>query len=383
MGSRILAVGLTGKALTDLERRIMTHTPPYAVVLFARNIADEKQLRDLVGEIKALSKDPPVVMIDEEGGRVDRLRNLFVGLPPAEAMLEGERPMEFAWQFGNIIGQALRYFDIEINLAPVVDIRGVNVAKGLERRTFAAEARGVIELAGEFMRGQHAAGVASCLKHFPGLGRAFGDPHYGMSTVNASYDELATDDLLPYMELGDVAGAVMIGHGSYPQLEKPEIPGTLSRKIATSMLRELCDFHGLALSDDMEMHAVADLGSYEDLAVKALMAGNDVVMFCSHIERIPAVMDNLRLQAAENPAIGARFAEAIARADFYRAHCAHLRFQNPPRHTTFDALRAESDRFVEEFQKARLADVVVPDAGDRRARLRTPGTGRTGREEWT
>ena len=174
----------------------------------------------------------------------------------------------------------------------------------------------------------------------------------------------------------------MIGHASYPQIEDPDVPATLSRKIATGMLRDGCDFHGVAVSDDMEMHAVADLGSYEDLAIRALMAGNDVVMFCSHIERMPAVMDHVRKQASENPAVGLRFAEAVARAEFYRAHCRLLEFQSRPRHSTYEEIRAESDRFVQEFQDARLAEPMVP-ASDRRNRPRTPGTGHTGREEWT
>jgi beta-N-acetylhexosaminidase len=383
MGSRILGVGITGKTLTDLERRMMSESPPYAVILFARNVGEAAQLKDLVAEIKALSPEPPVIMIDQEGGRVDRLRNLFPGLPPAEALLEVERPLEFAYRSGYVMGKALRYFDIEINLAPVVDIRREIAAKGLERRTFGSDADTVIALAGEFMRGQHAAGVASCLKHFPGLGRAFGDPHYGISTVNASYDELVSDDLLPYLKLGDVAGGIMIGHGSYPQIEDPEIPATLSKRIATDMLRRLCEFHGVAVSDDMEMHAVADLGSYEDLAVRAMMAGNDVVMFCSHIERIPAVMAHVRQRAREDAVIGARFIQAVARADFYRAHSDMLRFQNPPRHWTYEELRAESDQFVEEFNQARLPEEAITPADRRRASLRSRGTGRTGREEWT
>lgn len=382
MGSRIVGVGITGKTLTELERRMLAESPPYAVILFARNVGEAAQLKELIAEIKSLSPEPPVIMIDQEGGRVDRLRNLFPGLPAAEAFLEGERPLDFAYQSGNIIGQALRYFDVEINLAPVVDIRRELPAKGLERRSFGNDPDTVIALAGEFMRGQHAAGVASCLKHFPGLGRAFGDPHYGISTVNASYDELVRDDLLPYLKLGDAAGGIMIGHGSYPQIEDPEIPATLSRRIATDMLRGFCDFHGVAISDDMEMHAVADLGSYEELAVRAMMAGNDVVMFCSHIERIPAVMAHLRQRAREDSEIGARFAEAVARAEFYRAHCRQLRFQNAPAHRTYEEIRAESDRFVEEFAKARLVEEALPAAGERRQR-RLPGTGRTGREEWT
>ena len=170
MHSDFLGIGLTDKSLTDLERRIIRETSPYAVVLFGRNIADAGQLCDLVREVKSLARRPPIFMIDEEGGRVDRLRHLLPGLPSVEAFAEGEEPVELSGWLGRLIGMALRYFDIEVDLAPVVDIRGDSAPKGLERRTFGRDPETVINLAGSFMRGLHATGTASCLKHFPGIG---------------------------------------------------------------------------------------------------------------------------------------------------------------------------------------------------------------------
>jgi len=154
MNNDILGVGLTGTTLTDLERRILTETTPYAVVLFGRNIDTHEQLRELVSEAKSLSSEPPVFMIDQEGGRVDRLRSIIPGLPSAEAFNEGERPAEMARWLGRVIGLTLRWFDIEINLAPVVDIRGDDPPKGLERRCFGGDSKSVIELARAFMTGQ-------------------------------------------------------------------------------------------------------------------------------------------------------------------------------------------------------------------------------------
>ena len=102
------------------------------------------------------------VWIDEEGGRVDRLRQIIPGLPSAEAFGEGEKPREMSEWHGRVIGMALRYFDIEVDLAPIVDIRGDAAPKGLERRTFGADPETVTDLAGAFMRGLHASGTASC-----------------------------------------------------------------------------------------------------------------------------------------------------------------------------------------------------------------------------
>src|ERR1700738_1574793 len=154
----ILSIGIIGKSLTDLERRILREATPYGVVLFGRNIGDAQQLRELVREIKSLTRRPPLFMIDEEGGRVDRLRHLIAGLPSAEAFGEGTRAAEMAEWGGRVIGLALRWFDIEIDLAPVVDVHGGESPKGLERRTFGSDPETVVELAGAFIRGLHGAG---------------------------------------------------------------------------------------------------------------------------------------------------------------------------------------------------------------------------------
>ena len=148
MGTDVLGIGLSGKSLTPLERRILSDTSPYAIVLFGRNIGSVEQLQDLVREVKAISKTPPLIMIDEEGGRVDRLRNIVPGFPSAESFAEGEKPEEMSEWLGRVIGMTLRYFDIEIDLAPVVDIRGEKATKGLERRTFGKDPETVVQLAG-------------------------------------------------------------------------------------------------------------------------------------------------------------------------------------------------------------------------------------------
>jgi beta-N-acetylhexosaminidase len=381
MGSEILGIGLAGKSLTDLERRILRETSPYAIVLFGRNIGDAEQLRDLIREIKSVSKRPPMIMIDEEGGRVDRLRNIIPGLPSAEAFSEGENAPEMAEWFGRLIGMALRWFDIEIDLAPVVDIRGEQSPKGLERRTFGGDVETVVDLAGAFMRGLHANGVASCLKHWPGIGIGSADPHYGATIIDVSLEDLFARDLIPFQRLGNEAGAIMIGHGTYPQLDDPDLPASLSPRLTAELLHTI-GFRGIAISDDMEMHAVSDLGSYEVIAERALKAGNDIVLFCSHIERVPDIQRFLRSRIDEDPAISARFDDARARAERYRTHCESLRSAAPVA-ASFEQLIDEAVRFVEAFEKTRPPREGVPPDADRRKTSRTPGTGRSGREEWT
>jgi len=383
MGTNILGIGLTGKSLTDLERKILSEYSPYAVVLFGRNIQDVVQLKQLIAEVRAISKREPLFMIDEEGGRVDRLRHIVPGLPSAEAFAEGERPAEMSEWSGKVIGMALRYFDIECDLAPVFDVRGGESPKGLERRTFGNTPESVIELGGAFMRGLHGAGTASMPKHFPGIGMGSADPHYGATVIDVALDDLVQRDLVPFTQLGAEAGAIMIGHGLYPQFDDSGLPASLSHKVTTELLRDIAKFDGLAVSDDMEMHAVSDLGSYEWIAEQALMAGNDVILFCSHIERVPDLQRFLRKRIDEDAAVRARYEQACARSERYREHCNRIRAGagSPPRH--FDEVMEECIRFVDAFRHTRTNQTtVVPDI-ERRKNNRTPGKGHTGREEWT
>lgn len=378
----VLGIGICGKALTDEERRILREDTPYGVVLFGRNINDAVQLQKLVRDIKSEAAQPPLIMIDEEGGRVDRLRNIIPGLPSAESFLEGEKSAEMAEWLGRVIGMALRFFDIEVDLAPVVDIRSGDAPKGLERRTFADTAQGVVDLAGAFIRGLHQQGVASCLKHWPGIGRGTADPHYGATVIDIPLSQLRQSDLVPFEVLGKQAGAIMIGHGTYPQVDDPDVPASLSRRLTADLLREI-GFDGVAISDDMEMHAVSDLGSYEEIAEKALLAGNDVILFCSHIERVPDIQRTLRERVAEDATLRARFDDAVARAERYRQWCETLRRRAAAGPETFDDLVEETKRFCKAFEETRPEGHPYIPAVDRRKSSRTPGTGRSGREEWT
>lgn len=380
MAAEILGVGLTGPVLTDLEREILRKTPPYAVVLFGRNVAGVQQLLELCDEIKRISPKPPVLMIDQEGGRVDRLRNLIPGFPSAKAFTEGEESERLAAWSGRMIGRALRYFDIDVNLAPVVDVERETPVKGLERRCFGRDAETVIRLAGAFMRHQQREGTAACLKHFPGIGGGSGDPHYGATVIPADEAEIVEIDLAPYIALGEEAQCVMIGHGSYPKLD-PIRPASLSAKITNDLLRNRVGFTGLVVSDDMEMHAVSDLGTYEDITEAALMAGNDAILFCSQIEAMPELVAKISERAAANETLQLRIDDAKQRCEAFRGHIERLR-EASERPASFNEIQDEMIEFCQLIDSTRFADKFIPEV-DRRKNLRSPGTGKTGREEWT
>jgi beta-glucosidase-like glycosyl hydrolase len=175
----------------------------------------------------------------------------------------------------------------------------------------------------------------------------------------------------------------MIGHGNYPQIDEPDLPATLSRRISTELLRDVAGFEGLAVTDDMEMHAVSDFGAYETITERSMLAGNDVLLFCSHIERVPDIQRFVRDTSQRDAKFAERLREAAARAEKYRAHIDRLRRAAPPPLKNFDAVLDEAVRFVDRFEKTRPEGHVYEPAVDRREDSRKPGTGRTGREEWT
>lgn len=379
MAERVLGVGIAGTTLTELERRLLEEWTPYGVVLFARNVGTATELEELCGEIKRTGDPSPLIFVDQEGGRVDRLRDIIPGIPGAAAVAESDAAEEVVGRIGELIGDELRHFSIDVNLAPVVDVERDEPVQGLERRIYGKDPELVTNLASRFLRGLHSRGVAACLKHFPGMGAGIGDPHYGASVMDVSAEELRKVDLAPYSALANEARAVMIGHGIYPQVD-PGVPATLSRKISNDILRNQLGFDGVAISDDMEMHAVSDLGSFEAIKERALLAGNDVVFFCSQVERMPDLIRDIRSRLEDDQGFAARFDEAAARADAYRDHVLDLQRKiQPAPGMSFERIRAAVEDFCNEFEET----CGRSRTGERRATPRTPGTGRTGREEWT
>jgi beta-N-acetylhexosaminidase len=245
---------------------------------------------------------------------------------------------------------------------------------------FGADPETVVKLAGAFIRGLHETGTAGCLKHFPGLGLGTGDPHYESTVMDFSHEDLMRRDLVPFTRLGNETGAIMIGHGTYPQIDDPNTPATLSRRLTRGLL-DAVGFHGLAVSDDMEMHAVSDLGPYELLVERAAMAGSDVILFCSNIERVPGLQRYIDERIQSNQELRARLAEARTKAEGYRDHIGRLRQNARPPANSFDEVTGEAVRFIDKLEKTRphhaMSDADPGTSG------RVPGRGRTGREEWT
>lgn len=303
--SRLFGVGLSGPELTAQERRILERYPPRAVILFRRNVESEEAVLALTRELSRLPGGP-LLCIDQEGGPVDRLRDL-VGLSVSfrDAARAG-----LAGRAGGLAGQSCRALGFDVDLAPVVDreLPGAS-EKFLAGRCASSQPEEIVAAATAFLQGLHASGVAGCVKHFPGLGRADLDTHQALPFL-ADDPEEEGRDLAPFAATMDLAGAVMISHAAGPE----GLPATLSAARATVLLRGSMGFSGAAFSDDLEMGALDAFGDLPDRCVEAARAGCDLLFVCSRTLEYPECVERVSQDVPEE-----RRSEAGERLDAYAA----------------------------------------------------------------
>ncbi len=290
-----LFIGIPGTELTAETRRLLKTVQPGGVVLFARNIESAADLRALGSALRAECAYRPLVAIDQEHGRVNRLRSIIgEALTIAEIKKSGD--IEQAEDFGRTTGRWLHQFGIDVDLAPVFDIELFNkkTDNALHERCWGRTADEVVRWAGAFLEGLEREGVAACPKHFPGLGGALLDSHEKLPTIKRAREQLLAEDVVPYTRLMRRLTAIMVGHGHYPAFdgEKPR-PASFSKSIITDLLRKQLGFMGLILTDDMEMGAISQIGSLERAVVDAVDAGADVVLVCHTTEKALAAHEAL------------------------------------------------------------------------------------------
>lgn len=277
---RPIIVGLSGQHLTRSERTILNAARPTGLILFGRNVASDEQLRDLIGEAVEAS-GAPLVLIDQEGGRVQRLRPPIAPRYPAAAEIGAlaqtsvERAERAAWLAGRLIGSDLTPFGINVPCLPVADVPVPDAHQVIGDRAYATDPALVARLARAAAEGVMAAGCLPVVKHSPGHGRATSDSHVRLPTVPADRDALE-QDFAPFRALRDLPIA-MTAHVRYAAYDHR--PATLSAIIVGEVIRGTIGFDGLLMTDDLAMNALPD--GLADNARAALAAGCDVVLHCT------------------------------------------------------------------------------------------------------
>ena len=287
--AQLVCVGVpAADRLADALRLLKEH-PPGMVILFAHNLESEGQVRALCAEVHALP-GRPLVAIDMEGGRVNRLKSLWGDLPGgSEYGKWSERRIE---QFACDLGRRLKALGVDIDFAPVVDLGPAVAGTGLEGRVLSDEPLKVVHSARAFLKGLHRGGVLGCIKHYPGLGASILDSHLALPRIDLGARALASH-LRPFRLLKADAPMVMVAHALYPALDPSGKPSTLSPSII-GLLDRRPAYQGLILSDDLEMGALSAYGNLEDRARKAISAGCHLVIVSHRWEELPAVVAGLQ-----------------------------------------------------------------------------------------
>ena len=317
-----LFVGLAGAELTAANRRLLSTVQPGGIVLFARNCESETQLREFGRAITRELPFRPLIAIDQENGRVNRLRNL-VGELPTIPQLKQSGATGPVREFGRTIGRLLRRLEIDVNFAPVVDLElfGEKTDNALRERCWGRTAGEVIRWAGAFLQAMEGEGVAACPKHFPGLGGATVDSHEELPTIHRSREQILREDVQPYARWIGRLSMIMVSHGHYPALDPgaPRLPASLSSNVMTKLLRQQLGYEGLILTDDMEMGAIAKYGAVGDAVVEAFGAGADMMLICHTAEEALAAHEALVQAVEQGKTAARRLRESSERIARFRA----------------------------------------------------------------
>jgi beta-N-acetylhexosaminidase len=318
---QLILCGVPGKELDAASAEMFRKVQPGGFILFGRNIESAAQLRKLIDDLRDLSEVEPIITIDQEGGRVSRLR-LIGSEPPNAQQLRDKDDVDLIRRHGDITGRLLRIFGFNLDLCPVLDISfDDNADNSLRGRCYGKTVDQVVRNAGAFNDAMRKQGIASCGKHFPGYTCAKSDAHFELPKIDRTREELDQNELAVFRRFigrGDcpqspadvsekrpsrfIVDSMMICHGWYPSLEAEKTPASLSRRIITDLLRNEFGFDGLVMTDDLDMGAILNGYGLQDTVRLAINAGNDLVMICHRIpeiENVRKILDTLPRQQTE------------------------------------------------------------------------------------
>lgn len=283
-GGSLLVLGLAGPQVSAAEAALFRRLQPAGFILFSRNIVSPPQTRGLTDSLRDLSKQQPLIAIDQEGGRVTRTKELAPVAPSAPALAAHAQAGTTA-RAGVLTGELLRLLGVNLNLAPVLDLdHHPETQNSLRGRCWGRDPQRVIDHAGQWNRWLRKRGIATCAKHFPAGGRAASDPHHELPVSAATLDELLREDVIPYTALMPELDAIMLGHIEFPNIDAA-FPASLSPRIIRRFLRDQLGFdRHLVLTDDLDMAAITRRYGRGPDAKLAIEAGNDVALICHRSE---------------------------------------------------------------------------------------------------
>lgn len=346
---RLFFIGIPGPEIDAETECLLAKVRPGGICLFARNIRSAEQTRQLTDNLRKMLGDSLLISIDQEGGLVDRLKRVLGPMPAAANMKTAEQ----ARDLGSITARALLQLGININFAPVVDViddARLSVSNGLYSRNFGNDAESAAAFAEAYLQGLSGQGVIGCLKHFPGLGASRVDSHLELPVVDIDRATLETVDLLPYRRLlaGEHNVMIMTAHCAYPNADLQNddsggrlVPASLNRKVLIDLLRGELGFGGVAITDDLEMGAIAKNFGIADACRRALIAGEDMLAICASPDAIRTGFEAVEEAARSGTIPAQRLNEAFERIGRLSASV------SPPAEFSHSEIRNLSDEIRE------------------------------------
>ena len=317
--ARLFCVGFSGTAppdeLSELVRRGVR-----SLILFSRNLGEPVEVAELSRQLKSLSAEPLGLFVDQEGGKVQRLKQGFTSIPPMRK-LGRLNDLELSFRTGRVIGRELRAVGIDVSFAPVLDVDTNPDNPVIGDRAFSNDPDVVARLGCALARGLMASGVGACAKHFPGHGDTDLDSHLALPRLSHSLERIRAVELVPF-RAAVAAGipAVMSAHVLFSALD-PKWPATLSSAVL-GLLRDELGFGGLLISDDSEMRALTDHFGLEEAVVRGIGAGVDLFLVC-HTPSRAALGIEAVVRAVESGALPRhRVTEARERVEAFLARFA-------------------------------------------------------------
>lgn len=286
--------GIESTKLNEQEISLFKKYKPAGFILFSRNIENELQIKELCESFNQLVEHNPLILIDQEGGRVARLRPPnFRETKPIADYANLKNAKEAVKLNMRLIGEELHKLGINTNCAPMLDVRAANADNIIGDRALGNKPEIVTTLGEAVLEGLNEAGILPIIKHIPGHGKATVDSHLELPIVNASLEQLEQEDFFPFKKLNHAPFA-MTAHIIYSAIDD-KLPATLSPSVI-HLIREEIGFKGLLMTDDLGMKALS--GNLEDNALKALKAGCDIALHCDgNFEDMQKICEKLASKA--------------------------------------------------------------------------------------
>lgn len=279
---QMLIINYGSDAFDDKFKEFFSEVQPGGIILTKENITTFDKTLNLVNELKSASKYSLIVSVDQEGGRVQRLKFLTDAIPtdiPDMYSLGKTGDKSLAYQVGKLVAEEMRTLGINVVYAPVVDIFSNPDNTVIGNRSFGNDKNTVINMALSLAEGLEDNGIIATFKHFPGHGDTGVDSHVKLPVINKTYEEVKKLELVPFTEaIKNGAKIIMTGHIAFPEITGDMTPASLSKALVNDILRDKLGYKGLIITDAINMKALTDNYSYEEIVLKSIEAGNDLIL---------------------------------------------------------------------------------------------------------